>query len=708
MWVLLVCSCTGPAPADKDSGGAPDTAPQDTPQVEAVWAEAGEPLEVPVGTPVRFVGTGSAGEGLWDFGDGTTAEGYDVSHVFEAPGNLVAVFQVTEAGGRRALDTVRVTAHLPEASVRPVAASSLDVHDGTLWVAVPEAGHVAGIDLTTQEVRYEPACAGPRTVSAGEVIAVACEEDDAVAWVRPGQAVAHTPLGRGSRPYGVVAVEDGWWVSLQGAGALLHLDEEGVLGASRSAPDARALAVGPGGPWATRLRAQGARAEVHGPDVHVVLEKDPGPDSDASNRGVPTNLHAAVMSPDGGTLYVGATLANTERGLWVESEGAPSRLTFDKTLRATLRVVDADAGVEAFERRRQYDNQGQITAMALSPRGNWLWLAHQGTQTLARIDAYTLTASGVILDAGQGINGLAMSDDGGTLYVHAWLDRTVRAYDVSDPSVPSPPLLWEAPTVASEPLAPEVFRGKQIFHDSADNRLAMDGYLTCHACHPDGRDDGVIWDFTQRGEGLRNTISLVGHGGTAMGPVHWTGNFDEIQDFENDIRHEQGGSGLLSEADWGVSEAPLGTSKAGRSAELDALAAYVSSLRITAPSPHPMPDGGHALFVATGCADCHDPASNYTDSDLGDIDAGRHDVGTLSEASGQRLGTFLDGIDTPTLLGVWATAPYLHDGSAGTLADAILAHAGAEADFSGLPPATVEQLVAYVQALPQDAHAVGE
>ena len=42
-------------------------------------------------------------------------------------------------------------------------------------------------------------------------------------------------------------------------------------------------------------------------------------------------------------------------------------------------------------------------------------------------------------------------------------------------------------------------------------------------------------------------------------------------------------------------------------------------------------------------------------------------MGTLSEASGQRLGEALDGLDTPTLRGLWRTAPYLHDGSAPTL-----------------------------------------
>ena len=42
--------------------------------------------------------------------------------------------------------------------------------------------------------------------------------------------------------------------------------------------------------------------------------------------------------------------------------------------------------------------------------------------------------------------------------------------------------------------------------------------------------------------------------------------------------------------------------------------------------------------------------------------------------SGKRLGATLTGIDPPTLRDVWATAPYLHDGSAVTLADAVRAH----------------------------------
>ncbi len=53
------------------------------------------------------------------------------------------------------------------------------------------------------------------------------------------------------------------------------------------------------------------------------------------------------------------------------------------------------------------------------------------------------------------------------------------------------------------------------------------------------------------------------------------------------------------------------------------------------------------------------------------------DVGTLRTTSGQRLGAALTGIDTPTLLGVWDTAPYFHDGSAATLDDVFRIAGGA-------------------------------
>jgi hypothetical protein len=155
--------------------------------------------------------------------------------------------------------------------------------------------------------------------------------------------------------------------------------------------------------------------------------------------------------------------------------------------------------------------------------------------------------------------------------------------------------------------------------------------------------------------------------------VHWTANFDEIQDFEHDIRGPFAGSGFLPDAAF-QGNTPLGSPKAGLSAELDALAAYAASLREVPPSPHRRPDGllspdgftGRAIFDRLRCAACH-AGADFTDSVLGAL----HDVGTIRPASGRRLGGTLTGLDTPTLKGIWDTAPYLHDGSAATIEDVL-------------------------------------
>ena len=85
-----------------------------------------------------------------------------------------------------------------------------------------------------------------------------------------------------------------------------------------------------------------------------------------------------------------------------------------------------------------------------------------------------------------------------------------------------------------------------------------------------------------------------------MDRFHWTGNFDEVQDFENDIRLHMGGMGFLSDSDWKDSADPLGTSKAGLSPELDALAAFVASLETIPRSPYRRGDGSLTSSATRG------------------------------------------------------------------------------------------------------------
>jgi cytochrome c peroxidase len=73
------------------------------------------------------------------------------------------------------------------------------------------------------------------------------------------------------------------------------------------------------------------------------------------------------------------------------------------------------------------------------------------------------------------------------------------------------------------------------------------------------------------------------------------------------------------------------------------------------------------------------------------------DVGTLKTSSGKRLNATLTGIDTPTLYGLWESAPYLHDGSAANLTSVInLTSHGNAASLNAVEKA---QLVDYLLSL---------
>ena len=126
----------------------------------------------------------------------------------------------------------------------------------------------------------------------------------------------------------------------------------------------------------------------------------------------------------------------------------------------------------------------------------------------------------------------------------------------------------------------------------------------------------------------------------------------------------------------GTRSQPLGDKKAGVSADLDAMAAYVGSLKSFDASPNRSASGtltaaavsGRTVF-ANRCVACHG-GTDFTISATG----GTRNIGTIKASSGKRLNGPLAALDVPTLRDAWSTAPYLHDGSAATLSDAVKAH----------------------------------
>jgi cytochrome c peroxidase len=105
---------------------------------------------------------------------------------------------------------------------------------------------------------------------------------------------------------------------------------------------------------------------------------------------------------------------------------------------------------------------------------------------------------------------------------------------------------------------------------------------------------------------------------------------------------------------------------------------------------------GKAAWDKAACGTCH-RGEALTDDRF-------YDVGTLVTTGtviDRREFLFHGGLNTPSLLGIARTAPFLHDGSAPTLKARILM--GKERDRHGLTSRLSEQevddLVAYVRAL---------
>lgn len=669
--IVLLLACTA---------SSHDTAPISA--LQPAVADAGADVMAITNAPVTLDGQASEGVSfVWDLGDGQQASGALITHTYTEPGTYAAVLTVTgEDGGWRS-DTAVVTVTAPLAAEPPTWARTIIGVDDSLWVVVPEANQITVLSIHDGALRMEiPVCDRPRTLSHDpqtQEVAVACEDGDAIWGLgHDGGVQWQLDVPIGSRPYGVVGRDGHWHATLQGTGQIITVTDGAVIRTLSVAQDVRGIALaGEDEILATRFRSIGDHGAWYHIDHGVVtahrLEIDTYGDSDTTTGGVPNLLEEIAPSPDGLRWYVPMLHANVLRGDWRSAQP----LDFQTTVRGVLTHIDAQTMTERVLDRKQFDERGRASAVAFSPSGDRMAVLHPGTGAITVLSTSTQQIIGSILDIGTFPTGLIFSDDGAELYVYAWLDRAVVAYPMTDLSTQPEPL-WRGDVVTAEPLSEMALLGKRVFHDARDTRLTRSGYVSCAHCHPDGRDDGLTWDFTDRGEGLRNTSSLEGRAGMAMGPLHWTGNFDEVQDFEHDMREVFAGTGFLSEEDWAQTGDPLGVPKAGRSEELDAMAVWLTGLVATPASPHPASPDGEAAFLAAGCDTCH-PAPLYTDSPQNR----RHDVGTLAEGSGGRLGETIDGLDTPTLLGSWATAPYLHNGTAQTIESAISAHTSvSEAD----------------------------
>jgi cytochrome c peroxidase len=294
-----------------------------------------------------------------------------------------------------------------------------------------------------------------------------------------------------------------------------------------------------------------------------------------------------------------------------------------------------------------------------------------------------------------------------TLYVKNYTGRTVSAIDISGwmHEGAQNPDIQSINTVAVDKFNNEELLGLKLFYQARNPDISPEGYISCASCHAGGGNDGMTWDVTHMGEGLRNTMSLNGASGTRFGDLHWSGNFDEVQDFEIQIEKLNGGEGLISGVTF-TTQSPLTLATSGQSADLDALATYVNSLgkdrvkrspyRTYTGSLTEAAERGRNVFNNNGCADCHAGAAFR--------DGLRHDVGTTKASSGTRLGgAALTEIRTPSLIQLWETGPFFHDGSAETLQD-VLNQSSHPSHAVGLTSADESDLIEYLLSIDRELY----
>jgi hypothetical protein len=678
-----------------------------------------EPITVTIaatgGTPLQYRFNFAGAWSSWS--SSNTA-----NHPYTTAGRPRVLVQVRDANGLIANGSLRllVTEPLPPGPL-PTQSNTLAIGDDApgerrLWVVNPDANTVSVMNAVTGEKLAEHAVgADPRNIArdANGRYWITCHDADEIRVLNPnGTTHATIALPYGSAPFGIAATPDGQhlFATMHGSGRIHRYAAATPLASPVDAitlPFPRAIAVSADGQriLVTRFISpdlQGQVAEHHGTTLAHVRTIPLGVSTTWDNgdraAGTPNYLAGIAISPDGTRAAVVSKQDNTQRGI----RFGVGDLTHETTVRAVISFIDLTTNSEVPNARRDFDNSESPSAVTWSPLGDTILVTLQGNNTLVGIDALNLSPvpgnpvalttesspAVIAFELGTGLapQGVLLDPTSNRVFTQNLMGRSVTVRDAQPflvQNLTTFPIVSTTISVdpANETLSPQVLLGKRIFYNAADPRMGADSYISCATCHVDGGHDGRTWDFTGRGEGLRRTTDLRGRSGTGHGNVHWSGNFDEIQDFEHDIRGPFGGTGFLNldASEFATQHPTPATGKAGLSADLDALAAYVSSLgnAHTPRSPHRNPNGtrttaaqtGQVVFQEQNCASCHS-GDAFSNSPLSPVASHPlSNVGTQSLLSGNRLANVLAGIDVPTLHGLHATQNYLHHGEAKSLTE---------------------------------------
>ena len=372
-----------------------------------------------------------------------------------------------------------------------------------------------------------------------------------------------------------------------------------------------------------------------------------------------TGVRGLCLSPDGRYAYVTHLVGRyqlpttqLERG-WMNTNALSIIDVATEKLVNTVLLDDVDRGA------------ANPWGVACTADGRHLCVAHAGTHELSIIDRValhnkldavaagehvsdvSLSAADVPNDlsflrdirrrvalAGNGPRGLTVV--GSQAYVAEYFSGSLGVIELEGEQMGTARSLALGPSQAMT----EARRGEMLFNDG---QICFQQWQSCASCHPDGRSDGLNWDLLNDGMGNpKNTKSmLLAH---RTPPVMITGVRDKAETavragmryIQFTVRPEE---------------------------EAVAIDTYLKSLKPLA-SPRlidgqlsPAARRGQVLFSQAGCAGCHGGPLQ--------TDLQSYDVGT---GTGLEQGR---SFDTPTLVEIWRTAPYLYDGRAASLRQVI-------------------------------------
>jgi mono/diheme cytochrome c family protein len=482
----------------------------------------------------------------------------------------------------------------------------------------------------------------------------------------------------------------------------LRMDDLSTLGRRELNGEPQAIAVTPGGIAVLPRRGDSVfllDPELAGPAVAISFAPrvDPRLLKKLPQATARRAWHGQALAVAGDYLLIAHALVNT--GLDAPPGGGGYGGAVSEPVNTVVTALPIGPGLTDRPPAHSFGPGSDVTGMVY--RDGILTMAVRGTGAVqsAKVD---LRPGEISLDfndwedsLGHGLSGVAL-DASGTVRAFAAFDRKLVFAKIADVRARQPKKrqvvqkiislrdLVVTRTISLGPsrLDAELALGRRLFFATDDDRISMEG-LACQSCHPDGREDGLVWQL----KGTRRQTPLLAGRVADTAPYTWVGNAPTLEASLRQTVGRIGGAGL------------------GRR-EIKALARYLrEGMR---PVTLPAPPADQTLLIArgravfdddeVGCAACHPAESHFADGETHDVDS----------VSAQERETFLKArvraklptsFDTPSLHRVAVSAPYFHDGSEPTL-DGLLSHNHDRMGHtSQLSPQDQAALVAYLKTL---------